>query len=184
MTSVQCYSSTFLAPSVLRKNLKIHIFSQQKASIANNSQVIIDFMQKWFFFTLKIKRILTQKNTNQKNLNHSGGRISRIKSSFFLILLIAGLHSFKGSYRFSVRLTLLLFCGIWGLLKDHSRTIKGPLDCTTKTKKHKTTHPTADPIFKLQFSATKECKTKRTCLVKYYRKTKPHFLDPFSLKIL
>ena len=53
MTSVQCYSSTFLAPSVLRKNLKIHIFFQQKASIANNSRVIIDFMQKVIFLPSK-----------------------------------------------------------------------------------------------------------------------------------
>ena len=181
MTSVQCYSSTFLAPSVLRKNLKIHIFFQQKASITNNSRVIIDFMQKVIFFTLKIKRILTQKNTNQKNLNHSGGRISRIKSSFFLILLIAGLHSFKGSYRFSVRLTLLYFRGIWGLLKDYSRTTqRRPKDhSTARQQKYKTTHPTDDSIFMLQFSTTKES-TKKTCLVKYDRKNKaPKVLDPF-----
>ena len=73
--------------------------------------------------------------------------------------------------------------------EDYSRTTQGPLKDDQRTirlhdnKKYKTTHPTDDSIFMLQFSTTKES-TKKTCLVKYDRKTKPQFLDPFLVKIL
>ena len=62
--------------------------------------------------------------------------------------------------------------------EDYSRTTqRRPKDHSTAQQKYKTTHPTDDSIFMLQFSATKES-TKKTCLVKYDRKNKnPKFLD-------
>ena len=67
--------------------------------------------------------------------------------------------------------------------EDYSRTTQGPLKddqkdhSTAQQQKYKTTHPTDDSIFMLQFSTTKES-TKKTCLVKYDRKNKnPKILD-------
>ena len=66
-----------------------------------------------------------------------------------------------------------------GLLKDHSKTTKKD-HSTARQQKYKTTHPTDDSIFMLQFSTSKES-TKKTCLVKYDRKNKsPKFLDLYK----
>ena len=65
--------------------------------------------------------------------------------------------------------------------EDYSRTTqRRPKDhSTARQQKYKTTHPTDDSNFMLQFSTTKES-TKKTCLVKYDRKNKkPQIFRPF-----